>query len=69
LLTDHDSTNGTYVDGERIAGDHPLPVGASELRFGGVKMIFRTIGATSNANETSTRAVVGVSSQSSRKKR
>jgi pSer/pThr/pTyr-binding forkhead associated (FHA) protein len=39
-VVDMDSTNGTYVGGQRIAGERKLE-GAPDLRFGGVKMIFR----------------------------
>jgi pSer/pThr/pTyr-binding forkhead associated (FHA) protein len=69
VLTDHGSTNGTYVDGERLTGERVLPAGAAELRFGGVKMVFRPIASGTESDATSTRAVVGVSLQSSRKKR
>jgi pSer/pThr/pTyr-binding forkhead associated (FHA) protein len=53
---DHDSTNGTYVDGERIRAEHALS-GVTELRFGNVKMLFRPIAGDSDDNATSTRAV------------
>jgi pSer/pThr/pTyr-binding forkhead associated (FHA) protein len=45
-IVDHDSTNGSYVDGERFRGTRPLP-GAAELRFGNVKLLFRPIAAAS----------------------
>jgi pSer/pThr/pTyr-binding forkhead associated (FHA) protein len=38
-VVDVDSTNGTYVGGERITGQAPLIEG-SDVRFGGVKFIF-----------------------------
>jgi pSer/pThr/pTyr-binding forkhead associated (FHA) protein len=68
VLTDHGSTNGTYIDGERLSGERQLPTGATELRFGGIKMVFRQIAGGAETDATSTRAVVGVSSQS-RKRR
>ncbi|MFN2564512.1 MAG: FHA domain-containing protein [Gemmatimonadaceae bacterium] len=40
VLLDRNSTNGTYVDGERVEGERALS-GEAELRFGGVEMIFR----------------------------
>ena len=43
-LVDVGSTNGTYVGGQRIAAERRLE-GAPDVRFGGVKMVFR-------ANET-----------------
>jgi len=39
-VVDMDSTNGTYVGGQRIVGEKKLE-GAPDLRFGGIKMIFR----------------------------
>jgi pSer/pThr/pTyr-binding forkhead associated (FHA) protein len=61
VLTDHGSTNGTYVNGDRIAGERELPGGA-ELRFGGVKMVFRPIGGSGGEPDTKkTKAVVGKS--------
>jgi pSer/pThr/pTyr-binding forkhead associated (FHA) protein len=69
VITDHGSTNGTYVEGERMAGERELPAGVSELRFGGVKMVFRPIAGGPDADATSTRAVVGVSLKPSRKTR
>jgi pSer/pThr/pTyr-binding forkhead associated (FHA) protein len=58
VVIDLDSTNGTYVDGNRILGEHALP-GACELRFGGIKTLFRPI-AGSAPDSSSTRAIVGV---------
>jgi pSer/pThr/pTyr-binding forkhead associated (FHA) protein len=69
VLSDHGSTNGTYIDGERLVGERELSATATELRFGGIKMLFRPIAVGADADATSTRAVVGVSSQPARKKR
>jgi pSer/pThr/pTyr-binding forkhead associated (FHA) protein len=69
VLTDLESTNGTYVDGARLSGERHLPPTATELRFGGVKLVFRPLGGSGGMDATSTRAVVGVSSPSERKKR
>jgi pSer/pThr/pTyr-binding forkhead associated (FHA) protein len=66
VLVDHGSTNGTYVDGERIKGERQL-AGSAELRFGGVKMVFRPISAGPGEDTKKTRAVVGVSLDQSRK--
>ena len=41
-LLDLDSTNGTYVDGKRIARDAELR-GPADLRFGNIKVLFRPI--------------------------
>jgi pSer/pThr/pTyr-binding forkhead associated (FHA) protein len=66
VLLDHSSTNGTYVDGERITGERQL-AGVAELRFGGVKMVFRPIAPNGSADTKKTKAVVGVSLEQSRK--
>ncbi|MGH7673032.1 MAG: FHA domain-containing protein [Gemmatimonadales bacterium] len=39
VLVDLDSTNGTFVDGDRVAGEAPLAPGAT-LRFGDVALVF-----------------------------
>ena len=39
VLVDLDSTNGTFVDGERIKGEAPLAPGAS-VRFGEIGLVF-----------------------------
>jgi len=39
VVVDLDSTNGTFVDGERIKGEAPIAPGAS-LRFGDVGLVF-----------------------------
>jgi pSer/pThr/pTyr-binding forkhead associated (FHA) protein len=60
VVLDLGSTNGTYVDGERISGERVLQ-GVSELRFGGIKMVFRPIaGSAADEDVMSTRAIVGV---------
>jgi pSer/pThr/pTyr-binding forkhead associated (FHA) protein len=56
-VTDLESTNGTYVDGERIQGERALAA-ACELRFGGMKALFRAI-AASSTDSSSTRVIVG----------
>lgn len=71
-IVDHDSTNGSYVDGERIRGARAL-TGAAELRFGNVKVLFRPIAAasitapppaaaptTGTTGTAGTRAILGV---------
>jgi adenylate cyclase len=39
VLVDLDSTNGTFLDGERIKGEAPLAPGAN-VRFGDVALVF-----------------------------
>lgn len=60
-VVDVDSTNGTYVGGQRITGQAPLMDG-SDVRFGGVKFIFRPSGGgggTAAAGVADGRAVEG----------
>jgi pSer/pThr/pTyr-binding forkhead associated (FHA) protein len=39
VLVDLDSTNGTFVDGERLKGEAPVPPGAT-IRFGDISLSF-----------------------------
>ena len=64
VVIDLDSTNGTYVDGDRIKGERAIP-GPCELRFGGIRTLFRPI-AGSAPDDTSTRVIVGVPGGSGR---
>lgn len=57
-IVDMESTNGTYINGERISGEVPLDDGAL-VRFGGVKMSFHVAGGASGT-EGQTRVVVGI---------
>jgi len=66
VVLDRGSTNGTYVDGERIRGERQL-AGVAELRFGGVKMVFRPVAPAVGEDTKKTKAVVGVSLERSRK--
>lgn len=64
-VVDMSSTNGTYVGGRRVEGESPL-VGAPDLRFGGIKLIFRP-SATSAFDAKGTRAIAGPSADQLRK--
>jgi adenylate cyclase len=44
ILVDLESTNGTWVDGERVKGEAPLAPG-SLVRLGDVQMVFEPTGA------------------------
>ena len=57
-VVDIDSTNGTYVNGTRVVGEAPLTSG-SDVRFGGVKMSFVTVGDAQRA-DGATRVIVGL---------
>jgi pSer/pThr/pTyr-binding forkhead associated (FHA) protein len=56
-VCDVGSTNGTYVGGQRIVNERRLD-GAPDLRFGSVKMMFRSRDAATTAHK-GTRVVVG----------
>jgi pSer/pThr/pTyr-binding forkhead associated (FHA) protein len=55
-VVDMGSTNGTYVGGRRIDGEAPL-IGAPDVRFGGVKFIFRVPEGAAGGNASQTRAI------------
>ena len=59
-VVDVNSTNGTYVGGTRLAsGDEAAILSGTDLRFGGVKMSFRTaVGTHRPSGET--RVIAGV---------
>jgi pSer/pThr/pTyr-binding forkhead associated (FHA) protein len=48
-LIDLASTNGTYVDGERIENEAVMQ-GPAELRFGAVRLLFRPLAKTSDGD-------------------
>jgi pSer/pThr/pTyr-binding forkhead associated (FHA) protein len=58
VVVDMDSTNGTYVGGERVTGEAPLSP-TVDLRFGGVKVLFKTAGSGQDAGG-GTRVIVGI---------
>jgi pSer/pThr/pTyr-binding forkhead associated (FHA) protein len=64
-VVDMSSTNGTYVAGRRIQGEAPLGAGA-DVRFGGVKLAFRPVGALID-DAKGTRAIAGISVEQARK--
>lgn len=57
-LVDLGSTNGTYLAGQRLAEDMRVESG-NEVRFGGVKMVFRSDGGRARPSGE-TRVIVGV---------
>lgn len=57
-VVDVGSTNGTYVAGQRITAERRLD-GAPDLRFGGVKMVFRPKDSSADTNK-GTRAIASV---------
>jgi len=64
VLEDLDSTNGSYVGGRRVQGQQPL-TGAPDLRFGDIKVTFRSLVETT-ATDKGTRAITGVSLEQAR---
>jgi pSer/pThr/pTyr-binding forkhead associated (FHA) protein len=58
-VVDMGSTNGTYVGGRRIEAEAPL-IGAPDVRFGGVKFIFRVPEGGAGGNASQTRAIAAV---------
>jgi pSer/pThr/pTyr-binding forkhead associated (FHA) protein len=57
-VVDVGSTNGTYVGGQRLTAERKLE-GSPDLRFGGVKMIFRPRDGGADTNK-GTRAIASV---------
>lgn len=64
-VVDMGSTNGTYVGGRRIEGEAPL-IGAPDLRFGGVKFIFRVPEGAAVGGASQTRAIAAVKTEARR---
>jgi predicted component of type VI protein secretion system len=60
-VVDMESTNGTYVAGNRVTGER-LISGASDLRFGGLKLRFEPTAASAaaEAEVRGTRAIASV---------
>jgi pSer/pThr/pTyr-binding forkhead associated (FHA) protein len=58
VLVDLDSTNGTFVDGERVSGETPLAPGAL-LRFGDVQAMFEPTDDTVDAAKGSSTKLMG----------
>jgi pSer/pThr/pTyr-binding forkhead associated (FHA) protein len=58
VVVDVDSTNGTYVSGQRVRGELSLATG-NAVRFGGVKVIFRSEPEIADT-DGGTRVIVGV---------
>ncbi|MFI5310761.1 MAG: FHA domain-containing protein [Gemmatimonadales bacterium] len=59
-LVDQNSTNGTYVGGRRVQGEQQM-VGAPDIRFGGIKMIFRPAASAVEEEGKGTKAIAAYS--------
>ncbi len=66
FVVDMSSTNGTYVGGQRIQGEAQLR-GAPDIRFGGIKMVFRPTADVADEGK-GTRAIAGVNPEQLRRK-
>ena len=58
FVVDMESTNGTYVAGHRVGGDHALTENVA-VRFGGVKLEFRSEPATTGEASGGMRVIAG----------
>ena len=65
-VVDQGSTNGTYVGGRRVQGEQQL-TGAPDVRFGGIKLIFRPAAASLEDTGGGTRAIAAFSIDAARK--
>jgi pSer/pThr/pTyr-binding forkhead associated (FHA) protein len=65
FIVDQESTNGTYVGGRRVQGEHRVE-GAPDVRFGGIKMTFRPV-AVAGDEAGGTRAIAAMSVDQARK--
>jgi pSer/pThr/pTyr-binding forkhead associated (FHA) protein len=65
-VVDQNSTNGTYVGGRRVAGEQQL-VGAPDVRFGGIKVLFRPMADFLEDAGKGTRAIAAVHVDTARK--
>jgi pSer/pThr/pTyr-binding forkhead associated (FHA) protein len=59
FIVDMDSTNGTYVGGQRVRGEQALGSTAA-VRFGGAKVIFRAAPEVADVDGGGTRMIVGL---------
>ena len=64
-VADQGSTNGTYVGGRRVEGEQQL-VGAPNVRFGNIKLMFKPAAGTVDAGG-STRAIAAVNVEQARR--
>ncbi len=65
-LVDQGSTNGSYIGGRRVQGEQQI-VGAPDVRFGGVKMIFRPAASAVDDDGKGTRAIAAFHVDAARK--
>jgi pSer/pThr/pTyr-binding forkhead associated (FHA) protein len=65
-LVDQGSTNGTYIGGRRVQGEQQI-VGVPDVRFGSVKMMFKSVAVRSEDEGKGTRAIVAPGADAAKK--
>ncbi|MFI5233497.1 MAG: FHA domain-containing protein, partial [Gemmatimonadales bacterium] len=65
-LVDQGSTNGSYVGGRRVQGEQQL-VGAPDVRFGSVKMMFKSTPVPAEDEMKGTRAIASFGVEAAKK--
>lgn len=65
-LVDQGSTNGSYVGGRRVQGEQQL-LGAPDVRFGSIKMMFQPTPVAADDEGTGTRAIAAFGIDAARK--
>ena len=65
-LVDQGSTNGSYIGGRRVQGEQQL-VGAPDVRFGSIKMMFKSTPVPAEDEGKGTRAIAAFSVDAARK--
>jgi pSer/pThr/pTyr-binding forkhead associated (FHA) protein len=65
-LVDQGSTNGSYVGGRRVQGEQQL-VGAPDVRFGSIKMMFKAVPVPADDDMKGTRAITAFSADAAKK--
>jgi predicted component of type VI protein secretion system len=65
-LVDQGSTNGSYVGGRRVQGEQQL-VGAPDVRFGSIKMMFKSTPVPAEDEGKGTRAIASFGLEAAKK--
>jgi pSer/pThr/pTyr-binding forkhead associated (FHA) protein len=65
-LVDQGSTNGTYIGGRRVQGEQQI-VGAPDVRFGSIKMMFKSVAVPSEDEGKGTRAIAAFGVEAAKK--
>ena len=65
-LVDQGSTNGSYVGGRRVQGEQQL-IGAPDVRFGSIKMMFKSAPVPADEDMKGTRAIAAFGVEAAKK--